>query len=92
MFAVAVGGGPLQTGVEADDVVRDLAQFVVREGFEVVDPLAAFGAFGEVVQPGDVVPQPSGGEVSRNAHQQRDPEHEPEESAVGGQHLAQRHG
>ena len=90
VFAVAVGGGPLQAGVELDDVVRDLAQFVVREGLHLVDPFAAFGPFGKVVEPRDVVPQPPRGEVAGDAHQQRDPQHEPEKVAVGGQHLAQR--
>ena len=92
MLAVAVGGRALQAGVETDDVVRNLAQFVVREGGDVVDALAAFGALCEFVQPRDVVPQPPRGEIPRDAHQQRDAQHEPEELAVGGEHLAQRHG
>lgn len=61
VLAVAVGGGFLQTGVEADDVARYFAQFVVRKCREVVDPLAPLGPFGEFVQPGDVLAQAARG-------------------------------
>ena len=92
VLAVAVGGGFLQAGVEADDVARYFAQFVVGECREVVGPLAPLGPFGEFVQPGDVLAQAARGEVARHAHQQRHAQHEPEEFAVGGQYFAQRHG
>ena len=92
VLAVAVGGGLLQPCVEADDVLRNVAQFVVGEIRAFVDPLAPLGAFGEFVEPRDVLPQAARGEVPRDAHQQRDAQHEPEKFAVGGQHLAQRHG
>ena len=71
VLAVAVGSGFLQTGVEADDVARYFAQFVVGKCREVVDPLAPLGPFGEFVQPGDVLAQAARGEVARHAHQQR---------------------
>ena len=92
VLAVAVGSGFLQTGVEADDVARYFAQFVVRKCREVVDPLAPLGPFGEFVQPGDVLAQAARGEIARHAHQQRHAQHEPEEFAVGGQDFTQRHG
>lgn len=40
VLAVAVGGGLLQPRVKADDVLRNLAQFVVGEIRAFVDPLA----------------------------------------------------
>ena len=91
VFAVAVGGRLLQRGVEAHDVVRDVAQLVVREGLLDVDLFAALGPFGKFVQARDVVAEAPRGEVGRDAHQQRDGQHEPEKLAVGGEHLAQRH-
>ena len=92
MFPVAVGRRALQAGVEADDVVRDVAQLVVGEGLPLVDPLAPLGALGKFVQACDVVPQAAGREVSRNAHQQRDAQHEPQEFPVGREYFAQRNG
>ena len=65
VLAVAVGSGFLQTGVEADDVARYFAQFVVGKCREVVDPLAPLGPFGEFVQPGDVLAQAARGEKAR---------------------------
>ena len=73
-------------------MLRNLAQFVVGKVRAFVDPFAPLGALGEFVEPRDVLPQTPGGEIPRDAHQQRDPQHEPEEFAVGGQHLAQRYG
>ena len=72
VLAVAVGGGLLQPCVEADDVLRNVAQLVVGEIRAFVDPLAPLGAFGELVEPRDVLPQAARGEVPRDAHQQRD--------------------
>ena len=46
MFAVAVGRGALQTGVQPDDMARYVAQFVVRKDRLLVDPLAPFGTLG----------------------------------------------
>lgn len=89
VLAVAFGGRLLQLGVEADDVVRDVAQLVVGEGLALGDDLAALGPLGEVAQADDVVAQAARGEVARHAHQQRDAQHEPEKAPVGGQHLAQ---
>lgn len=62
------------------------------EGRGVVDPFAAFGTVGEVVQPRDVLPDAACGEVAGDAHQQRDAQHEPEEFPVGSQYVGQRQG
>ena len=87
MFAVALGDGLLQTPVEADDVAGDVAQLVVGEGAHAVERLVAAGPFGKLAEPQDAVTQPAGGQEAGGAHEQRDPQHEPQEAAVGAQHA-----
>ena len=87
MLAVALGNDPLHPGIEADDVARDVAQFIVGERLVGIDALAALRLAGKTAQAGDVVAQTTCGEVGEHAEQQGDAQHEADEGAVHGKQV-----
>ena len=60
MFAVAVGIGLLQTGIETHYMIGYGTKLVTRKRLSIVNAFTTFGPFGKTVEPKDMLSQPSG--------------------------------